>query len=313
MLGYTWIQWAFFFFFYSFFGWCFESAYVSLKQKRPINRGFIHGPFLPLYGTGGVMMLVVSSPFRDNLVLTYIAGCIGATVLEYVTGVAMEALFKVRYWDYSDQPFNFQGQICLGSTLAWGGLTILMTRFVHKPVEAFALWLPDQLLTAVTVLVGIYFVADFTLSFRAALDLKDVLVRMDQAKYELEKMQKRLDVIIAVTEENWEAHREEIDRRREKLGRRREELAEELEKRFERARELLSAGRLGERKEELFDLRSRFRMYQERIEMKHFIGDFWKRSMISGNPGMVSKKFSEALEELKKSAADYKKKGSGEE
>lgn len=299
MLGYTWIQWAFFFLFYSFFGWCFESSYVSLKKKRWVNRGFIHGPFLPLYGTGGVMMLVVSSPFRDNLVLTYVAGCIGATVLEYVTGVAMEALFKVRYWDYSNQPFNFQGQICLGSTLAWGGLTILMTQFVHKPVEALALWLPDQILTAVTVLIGIYFVADFALSFRAALDLKDVLVRMDQAKYELEKMQKRLDVIIAVTEENWEN--------------RREGLAEELEKRFDRARELLSAGRLNERREELFDLRSRFRMYQERMEMKHFVGDFWKRSMIYGNPGMVSKKFAEALDELKKSVVDYKKKGRREE
>lgn len=313
MLGYTWIQWAFFFFFYSFFGWCFESAYVSLKQKRLVNRGFIHGPFLPLYGSGGVMMLVVSSPFRDNLLLTYMAGCIGATALEYVTGVAMEALFKVRYWDYSNQPFNFQGQICLGSTLAWGGLTILMTRFVHKPVEAFAFWLPDQVLTAITVLIGIYFVADFALSFRAALDLKDVLVKMDQAKRELEKMQRRMDVIIAVTEENLENRREELDRKRERLEQRREALAEGLEKRFEHARELLSAGCLTERREELFDLRSRFRMYQEHLEMKHFVGDFWKRSMISGNPGMVSKKFAEALEELKKSTADYKKKGNGEE
>lgn len=97
------------------------------------------------------------------------------------------------------------------------------------------------------------------------------------------------------------------------MGQRREELAEELERRFEHARELLSAGHLTERREELFDLRSRFRMYQERLEMKGFVGDFWKRSMISGNPGMVSRKFSEALEELKKSAADYKKKGKREE
>ena len=58
------------------------------------------------------MMLVVSMPFQDNLVLVYIAGCIGATVLEYVTGVTMEALFKVRYWDYSKNKFNFQGHIC---------------------------------------------------------------------------------------------------------------------------------------------------------------------------------------------------------
>ena len=114
-LNYTWIQWLFFFYFYCFFGWCFESSYVSIKERKPVNRGFMRGPFLPLYGTGALMMLIVSAPFRDNLFLTYIAGCIGATVLEYATGVVMEALFRVRYWDYSDQPFNFQGHICLGS------------------------------------------------------------------------------------------------------------------------------------------------------------------------------------------------------
>ena len=133
MYSYTMAQWLFFFYFYCFFGWCFESSYVSIKNRHPVNRGFMRGPFLPLYGSGAVMMLVVSMPFQHNLVLTYIAGCIGATVLEYVTGVVMEALFKVRYWDYSNQKFNFQGQICLSSTLAWGGLTILMTTVVHRP------------------------------------------------------------------------------------------------------------------------------------------------------------------------------------
>ena len=124
MLGYTWIQWLFFFFFYSFFGWCFESTYVSLHEKRFVNRGFIRGPFLPLYGTGALMMLIVSMPFQDNLILTYVAGCVGATVLEYITGVLMETLFKVRYWDYSDKKFNINGYICLGSSIAWGFLTI---------------------------------------------------------------------------------------------------------------------------------------------------------------------------------------------
>ena len=119
MYHYTAIQWLFFFYFYCFFGWCFESTYVSIKSRKLVNRGFMRGPFLPLYGSGAIMMLVVSMPFQDNLVLVYIAGCIGATVLEYVTGVIMEALFKVRYWDYSKNKFNFQGHICLGSSLAW--------------------------------------------------------------------------------------------------------------------------------------------------------------------------------------------------
>lgn len=113
MIHYKAFQWLFFFYMYCFFGWCFESAYVSAKSRKLVNRGFMRGPFLPLYGSGAIMMLVVSMPFQENIFMTYIAGVIGATTLEYVTGVAMEALFKVRYWDYSNQRFNFQGHICL--------------------------------------------------------------------------------------------------------------------------------------------------------------------------------------------------------
>ena len=85
MFQYTIVQWLFFFYFYCFFGWCFESAYVSIKEKHFVNRGFMKGPFLPLYGSGAIMMLVVSKPFETNLVLVYLAGCVGATILEYVT------------------------------------------------------------------------------------------------------------------------------------------------------------------------------------------------------------------------------------
>ena len=66
MYSYTIVQWLFFFYFYCFFGWCFESTYVSLKEKRLVNRGFMRGPFLPLYGSGGIMMLVVSAPFQEQ-------------------------------------------------------------------------------------------------------------------------------------------------------------------------------------------------------------------------------------------------------
>ena len=128
MFDYTLYEWLLFFFFYCFFGWCFESTYVSICQKRLTNRGFMRGPFLPLYGTGAIMMLVVSKPFERYVPLVYLAGCVGATGLEYVTGVAMEALFAVRYWDYSHKRFNYKGHICLSSTLAWGALTVMVTR-----------------------------------------------------------------------------------------------------------------------------------------------------------------------------------------
>lgn len=215
MYHYSVIQWMFFFYFYCFVGWCIESTYVSLHQKRLVNRGFMRGPFLPLYGSGGIMMLVVSMPFQEHLILVFIAGCIGATVLEYVTGVTMEALFKVRYWDYSDKKFNFQGHICLGTSLAWGLLTILMTRLVHKPVEQLMLMIPATALTIVTLLLTVGIACDFALSFKAAMDLRDVLVMMEKAKEELVHIQKRLDVIIALADSDFQARREEWNEARE--------------------------------------------------------------------------------------------------
>lgn len=304
MYSYTMPQWIFFFYFYCFFGWCFESAFVSIKSKHPVNRGFMRGPFLPLYGSGAIMMLVVSMPFQDNLWLTYIAGCVGATVLEYVTGVTMEALFKVRYWDYSEQKFNFQGQICLSSSLAWGGLTILMTRVVHKWVEGVAFYLPMNILNAVTFVVTIYIVVDFTLSFKAAIDLRDILIKMEAAREELERVQKRLDVIIALSNEEREAKRQV---RVERV----DELISGIEERLGGIREKVQSGVAvypDSLKEEIMELRTKYKISVEnRIQLKN-LTDFYKRQMIKGNPMMVSRKFKNTLQELKEAVDERLKK-----
>ena len=137
MYTYAWYHWITFFYLYCFFGWIFESTYVSFKQHHFVNRGFLRLPMLPLYGSGAILLLWVSLPYQDNLILVYIAGFIAATALEYVTGAVMERLFKVRYWDYSDKKFNINGYICLGSSIAWGFLTIFMTEVIHKPIADF--------------------------------------------------------------------------------------------------------------------------------------------------------------------------------
>ena len=305
MIHYKAFQWLFFFYFYCFFGWCFESSYVSLKKRHPVNRGFMWGPFLPLYGSGAIMMLVVSMPFQSNLLLTYIAGCIGATMLEYVTGVTMEALFKMRYWDYSNQKFNFQGHICLTSTLAWGGLTILMTRVVHKPVERLVLDIPSGILSAAVFLLTICLVADFTLSFRAAIDLRDILVKMEAAKEELERMQKRLDVIIALSNEERE------ERKRERNGRM-DELAAGIEERLQSLKERIAGGVSAypeSIREEITELRIKYRLNMENRIQLTSLKDFYKRQMIKGNPTMASRKYRDTLQELIENMDDTSKKG----
>ena len=302
MYSYTMAQWLFFFYFYCFFGWCFESSYVSLKKRQPVNRGFIRGPFLPLYGSGAVMMLLVSMPFQHNLLLTYIAGCIGATALEYVTGVVMEALFKVRYWDYSNQKFNVQGQICLSSTLAWGGLTILMTRVVHKPVEGLVFAIPEGVLSVVTFVLTIYIVADFTLSFKAAIDLRDVLIKMDAAKEELERVQKRLDVIIALSNEEWETKKQERSLRAEELVASIEERLSSLKERIQSEVSVYPDGI----KEEIQELRMKYRINIEKRVQPGVLKNY--KQVFKGNPSMVSRRFKDALQELKEAVDERRKK-----
>lgn len=310
MYNYTLVQWLFFFFFYCFFGWCFESAYVSICQRKPVNRGFIRGPFLPLYGTGALMMLLVSRPMNGNRILIFLAGCVGATVLEYVTGVTMEALFKVRYWDYSNQKFNFQGQICLSSTICWGFLTLLMTQVIHKPVERLALMIPYGVLRVIVLILCVYFVADFTISFQAAMDLRELLIRAEQARQDLERMQKRLDVLIAVAGEELEEKKEQhIKRNEERLAGMEERLLA-LEERFRQIREALPVSeQLREKRDELQQLRERFigsrRISEEKRES--FLRRIAGRGMLKGNPTMTSRRFAGTLEELKKAANAYRK------
>lgn len=308
MFSYHLIQWLFLFYFYSFLGWCWETAYVSIRKHKWVNRGFLRGPFLPLYGSGAVMMLVVSRPFVGNTVLVYIAGCIGATALELVTGIVMEALFKVRYWDYSKQKFNFRGYICLGTSLGWGIFTIAMTELIHPPVERLMLSLPMWLLAPVTLVLTVFLAADFALSFKAALDLRDVLVKMEAAREEMERMQKRLDVIIAVVNDAAQARREERQEAKEERSERRaarlDELTESLNARFEQLRSLKSS--LGENLEEVTELRTRFRDALEDKASSSHLKRFYNRSLLRDNPTMASDKFKDALEALKKAAEDYK-------
>lgn len=199
MYTYVWYHWLTFFYLYCFFGWIFESTYVSLRERRPVNRGFLRLPMLPLYGTGAVMMLWVSLPVKDNLFLVYLSGVVAATILEYITGAAMERLFKVKYWDYSDQRFNYNGYICLSSSIAWGFLTILMTEVIHRPIERLVLRMNPVFEGIWLSVLSILFLADVIQSTRDALDLARALEAATKLRGELDDLQVQLALLKAET------------------------------------------------------------------------------------------------------------------
>ena len=152
-----------------------------------MNRGFLKGPWLPLYGSGAILVLWMTLPFQNSPVEVYVVGLVGATVLEYFTGEAMVRLFKVRYWDYSNQHFQYKGHICLSSSIAWGFLSIAMVYGIQPQVERFVFWMNQEFVSVATFLITVCMVYDFSGAFREAMDLRHMLEQAEQLMAELEQ------------------------------------------------------------------------------------------------------------------------------
>jgi len=190
-------MWLFFFYFYCFLGWLWETCYVSVLKAKWVNRGFMRGPFLPIYGTGAVVVLVFTLPFRLNVGLVFVFGMVSATILEYFTGVVMEKMFHVRYWDYSRQPLNLNGHICLLSSLAWGSFSVILTLYGHTPVEWLAFHMNSNLLEVIVFILTVYISIDMAESVREAFNLRDVLVSLEENSEEFRHFQKHFEVAAA--------------------------------------------------------------------------------------------------------------------
>ena len=339
MYVYTLGQWLLFFFLYCFLGWVWESCYVSTRQRRWVNRGFLHGPLLPIYGFGAVIILWATLPVRGSLPLIFLLGMLAATALEYVTGAAMEALFKVRYWDYSGKPFNLNGHICLTCSLAWGAFSVLLVKVLHPPFENLVLRLPAFLADALACVLTVYFTADTVRSFQAAMDLREVLTRLTEENEDLRRLAKRAEVISAFAEEDlrrfrerteverllrqerWEDTLQQLRDARIKRARRRQLLLEESLRRrttaklkaLDNIREALEAYRdrletardltgeaLEARMAEVQQLLEQLRDREAAIRARTARRYRQSLRILRGNPSATAKAFSEALESLRK-------------
>lgn len=303
MYLYTIREWLLFFYLYCFFGWIFETTYVSLKQKHFTNRGFMYGPFLPIYGSGAILGLFVTIPVRGNYVLMYFVGAIAATILEYITGVVMEKMFKVRYWDYSYKKYHFQGHICLSSTIAWGFMIIFLVEVIHKPIERLVadlenLWMGNVAEIMVYALT-VYFVADYAIAFREAIEFRDILTYLEKAKDEAEHLkekakdeaeylkEKALDKAESIKEKT----KDGAEHLKEKAKGEAEAIREKMDEMAATAENVVSS--ISARKDNI-ELKARY--YKERIS---------KRSMrmverfYNANPTAVSEHFKETFAELK--------------
>ena len=281
MHAYYLTQWILFFFIYSFIGWVWESCYVSVRKRRWVNRGFLHGPMLPIYGSGALVILISTIGVRENPWLIFLFGMLAATVLEYITGAVMEKMFHVRYWDYSRQKLNLNGYICVSSSLCWGVFSVLLVRAVHIPVERAVLDIPLFITDSAALVLTVIMTVDLTKSFNEAMDLKQVLAQLEESKEQIGEMQEKLLQLEEFAERIEVLLKEEIPSKAGSL------ISEEKREELKKFRNSIAGefGRMSSRTDKIY---------------LHIA------SQLKRNPTAASKKFAKALEELKDTLENIK-------
>ncbi len=294
MYDYTLPQWVLFFLFYCFCGWCIESSFVSWRKKRWINRGFLNGPVIPIYGSGAVVILLATLPVRSHPVAVFFLGMAAATVLEYVTGAVMEATLRVRYWDYSDKRFNLHGYVCLNTSLAWGALSVVLVEWLHRPAERLVLSLPETVTRVTAAVLSAIFLADLAVSLRAALDLRKLLEQLQtvsaQAREEARLLQKRMEVVSAFRRADL------ADFLARKLPDGGEALNRYMESLSQAAERLEQSEAVQRLRADLDDWRARREAGRERLRSRL---SWEKRRLLRGNPTARSGRYGEQLRLLR--------------
>lgn len=173
------------FFLYAALGWGCEVAFAACKEGRFVNRGFLNGPVCPIYGFGVIGVVLALRPVQDDLLMLYLGSVLLTSLIEFVTGWALEKLFHARWWDYSNMPLNIMGYVCVLFSMVWGVACMAIVKWVHPIFANAAALLPNWLCVGLDVLFGGVFVFDLCATVSAVRKLSDRLGKLTEAAGEL--------------------------------------------------------------------------------------------------------------------------------
>jgi uncharacterized membrane protein len=183
-----------FFVIYSFIGWVMETTFASVSQMKFINRGFLVGPFVPIYGFGAILITLSSKwiyfsseSYIMQLLINILFYTVLVTALEFITGFTLEKIFHTKWWDYSDNVLNLKGYICLKYSLLWGMLAFLLIQIVHPIIEQFIYLIPVSTKKYIVVFFVVYFIFDTLVSVISALDLRKTIIHYSDISLDIYK------------------------------------------------------------------------------------------------------------------------------
>lgn len=178
---------------YAIIGWFIEVPFVSIKQRKFVNRGFMLGPVIPIYAFGGLFMTIFLSRYIDDTVALFIMSFVLCGILEYATSYLLEKIFKLRWWDYSKKKYNINGRVTLGNAVLFGILGTITLRIVNPHLLKLYNKYNGTTLNAILIILCVLFVADFIISFiltyNIKIDIKNIATdSTEEIKKEIKKI-----------------------------------------------------------------------------------------------------------------------------
>lgn len=261
---YNLYQFLWIFVIYAFFGWCLEVIYQAVELGKFINRGFLNGPYCPIYGFGVIIVIVSLYPLRENILILYAGSVILTSVLEFVTGFILEKIFHQHWWDYSEEKFNISGYVCLKFSLLWGVACIVVIRLIHPSIEKFINWIPHGIGMIALTVICIGFASDFIVTLTAILHIKKNMKILNDISNEMRKIsdrtgEKLFDGVKKIQIKNEERNEKNIQRKKriEELTARYKEVSQKnshvgrrLEHSFPKLKKAISAKSLKKHEDE---------------------------------------------------------------
>lgn len=191
------IHWLWVFFIYAFIGWCAEVIFHAVTEGKFVNRGFLNGPLCPIYGFGVLLVVFFLEPIKDNLLLLFLCSVVFSSTLELITGFVLERFFNDKWWDYSNEPLNFLGYICLRFSILWGLSCVLIVYAVYPATTRFIALLPQNLSIPLLGLFLVLTLLDTVYTTIETFKLKKTLVFLETTESRIRKISDRIGGVLA--------------------------------------------------------------------------------------------------------------------
>ena len=149
---------------YSVLGWTIETIVTCIINKKFVDRGFLIGPYLPIYGTGALAIVIFLKPYYNDYVALFVMSVIICSIIEYLSSYFMEKIFKARWWDYTHIPFNINGRICLQFSIAFGFMGTIIV-LANKYLYNLIISMPITITIILFIILFLIFITDIIISF----------------------------------------------------------------------------------------------------------------------------------------------------